>query len=68
MNQLKLMRYERGLTQQDVATGAGVTQATLSRLERGHGCPGAATAKALADFYGVPVAAVLGLATEREAA
>lgn len=61
MNRLRLLRFERGLSQGDVSAAAGVSQQTLSALEHGHREPSAETAKALADFYEVPVAEILGL-------
>lgn len=68
MNRLKLLRYERGLTRREVSTGSGVPVRTLTDLEkRGHQ-PGAPTAKALADFYKVPVTHVLGIESGDEEA
>lgn len=62
MNRLRLLRFERGLKMEDVAEGTGLTRQTLRRLESGEtGEPSAATAKALADFYGVSVSDLLGL-------
>lgn len=62
MNRLRLLRFERGLKMQDVAEGTGLTRQTLRRLESDEtGEPSASTAKALADFYGVTVADLLGL-------
>lgn len=62
MNRLRLLRFERGLRMDDVAEGTGLTRQTLRRLESGETTePSAATAKALADFYGVSVAELLGV-------
>lgn len=62
MNRLKLMRYERGLTQAEVAQACGIAVGTLKALERGGTTePHAPTAKAVADFYGVTVADLLGV-------
>lgn len=62
MNRFELMRYERGLTQQEVAEGAGVSRPTVMRLEQlREPKPTVRVAKALADFYGMTVAEFLGL-------
>lgn len=69
MNRLKLLRYERGADLGEVAEATGLTRQTLGRLERGDTThPSAATAKALADFYGMTVAELLGVEPDREAA
>lgn len=68
MNRLRLIRYERGHKLTEVASAVGVTRQTLSRLERGESLrPNAATAKALADYYGISVADLLGV-PEKDAA
>lgn len=55
MNALVALRYQRGLTQQEVADGAGIGRHTLHRLESGDVArPQARVVKALADFYEVP--------------
>lgn len=62
MNRLKLLRYERGAEMTEVAEATGVTRQTLRRLESGETVqPSAATAKALAEFYGITVAELLGV-------
>jgi transcriptional regulator with XRE-family HTH domain len=61
MNRFERLRFERGLTLGQVADGSGVSMSTVIRLERNGQKPGAATAKALADFYDIPVAELLGL-------
>lgn len=67
MNRFALLRYEKGLTREAVASGSGVSVQTLKRLENDDtDTPSAPTAKALADFYGLSVADLLGI--EREAA
>lgn len=68
MNRLRLMRYERGLALTSVADQVGITRQQLGRLERGDTIrPSASTAKALADFYEISVAELLGV-DERSAA
>lgn len=59
MTRLRLLRFERGLKQTDVAATVGISREWLSALERGHAGLSAPTAKALADFYDVPVAYLL---------
>lgn len=67
MNRLEQLRYERGLTQRQVAEGAGVSRTTVNRLERAaNPKPHAAVAHALARFYGVSVTDLL--TESREAA
>lgn len=63
MNRLELMRYDRGLTRAEVAERSGVSIRTLQNLETGNARPSAPTAKALADFYEVSVADLLGIET-----
>lgn len=60
MTRLQLLRFERGLTVSDVAKGSGLSRATVDAAERGANIQ-APTVKALADFYDVPVAEILGL-------
>lgn len=62
MNRWKLLRYERGHEVSDVSRETGVSIRTIYRLETGKRWTlSAANAKALADYYGVPVAEVLGV-------
>ncbi len=69
MNRFERLRYERGLTQAQVEEGSGVPVRTVRSLEGPDAPlrPSAPTVKALADFYGVSVAELLGL-PEQEAA
>lgn len=63
MNRFERMRYEKGLAIVDVAEGSGLTRQTVRAVEglaEGEH-PIAPTAKALADFYDVSVADLLGL-------
>lgn len=62
MNRLRLLRFERGLEMAEVASKTGITRQTLSRIESGETAhPSASTAKALADFYEISVAELLGV-------
>lgn len=57
------MRVERGLTLEDLAGKLGVDTSTVSLWEAGDRNPGPARLKKLADFFGVPMRAlVAGLA------
>lgn len=67
MNRLELLRYERGLTRRDVSEGSGVPERTVRHVEREAHRPSPKTAKALADFYEITVAELLGV-DERSAA
>jgi transcriptional regulator with XRE-family HTH domain len=68
VNRYRLLRFERGLEIEEVAQGAGLHRHTVRRLETGETPePSAATAKALADFYGISVPSLLGI-DSREAA
>lgn len=50
-----MLRFERGLTQREVAEGAGISLSTLIRVEGGKQRPGAGVVKAAAEFFHVPV-------------
>ena len=50
------LRERRGLSQEELAVAAGITQSTLSRMERGQAQPYAFTLKRLADALSVTVA------------
>jgi transcriptional regulator with XRE-family HTH domain len=68
MNRFEQLRYEKGLTQQQVADGAGISRGTVIRLEQIRDPkPTAVVANALADFYGVPLTDLMP-ADSREAA
>ena len=56
---LKRLREQRGLTQQEIAEKFFVTAATVSRWESGMRYPDLMTAKKLADFYEVPLDQIL---------
>jgi transcriptional regulator with XRE-family HTH domain len=61
MRPVELLRYERGLSREQVAIGSGVPARTIRAVERETQRPTPKTAKALADFYGVSVSQILGL-------
>lgn len=57
---LRMVREERGLTQQEVARSAGVATDMVSRLENGHyTSPGLRTMLRIAEGMGISVAALL---------
>jgi DNA-binding XRE family transcriptional regulator len=61
MNRFELLRYERGLTQAEVAEGSGIPVRTIRSLEVGDPKPSAPTAKALASFYEISISDLLGV-------
>jgi transcriptional regulator with XRE-family HTH domain len=63
--QLRTIRYERGLTQRQVAADLDITQATVYLWEKGVTArPRPALAKRLADYFGVPIEVLLAPAPE----
>jgi transcriptional regulator with XRE-family HTH domain len=50
---LRRLRREAALSQQELADGAGTTQETISRLERGHHAARGRTLRRLAKVLGV---------------
>lgn len=68
MTLLTRLRFDRGLTQAEVALATGVSRATIIRAEAG-GDLQAGTAKALADFYGMTASELVAkVAEDRTAA
>jgi putative transcriptional regulator len=57
-NRLAVLRAERGLTRQDLATAVGVNTQTIGFLERGDYFPSLTLAFALSEYLGVPVEAI----------
>lgn len=66
---LEMLRWDRGLTRQEVAEYTGVSVGTVRSMELGGvEQPSPKVAKALANFYGITVAELLGVnSTERAA-
>lgn len=60
MNGLRLLRFERGLSARAAASGARVALTTLRHMERGK-LASAPKVRAVAEFYGLPVAEVIRL-------
>lgn len=61
MNRYELLRYGAGLSRGELAEASGVPERTIRYLETADVKPSARTAKALADFYELSVADLLGL-------
>lgn len=71
MTRLRLLRFQRGLTQTEVAATVGISRVWLSALETGKADIrdlNAPIAKALADFYDITVESLLGLEQDPKAA
>lgn len=60
MNNLKKLRKEKGLLQDDVARHLGLTRPAYSHYETGRRTPDAAMLEKLADLYGVTTDDILG--------
>ena len=52
---LKKLRADKGLTQEEVAKSVGVAQPVYNGYEAGVKCPSLGTAKALADLFEITV-------------
>lgn len=60
MNRLKELRKEKKLTQKELADYLGVNEKTISRWENGESTIKSDKAQALADYFGVNTAYLLG--------
>lgn len=60
-NRLKELRLAHGLSQDDLSALTGLTQATISRIERGGSPPRPRSVRTLAAFFGVPGPYLMGL-------
>lgn len=65
MNNIKLLRVEKGLSQEQLAKEAHVTQTAVSQWELGRTAPDKDVAIILADFFGVSLDFLLGRADDR---
>lgn len=61
---IRQLREDRGITQEDLAHGAGITTGTLSKIERGLANPSWTTVERIAGALGTSVAR-LAAAVER---
>jgi DNA-binding XRE family transcriptional regulator len=55
---LSMLRMQAGLSQAQLATQSGLTQVTISRIERGSTDPGTQTIKKIADVLGLHIGEV----------
>lgn len=55
------LRTRHGLTQVDLASRLGITQPTMSRIERGQGRPGPFEMRGIADAFGLTTAELTSL-------
>lgn len=60
-NNIKRMRLEKGLTQEEVATHLGVSFQSVSKWERGDGYPDIEMLPAIANYFGISVDELLGV-------
>ena len=58
---MKILRIDRGLSRQDLATALGVHYQTVGYLERGEYSPSLALALRIAEYLDLPVEAVFSL-------
>lgn len=58
---IKRVRLERGLTQEEVATHLGISFQSISKWERGDGYPDITMLPALADYFGTSIDDLLGV-------
>ncbi len=57
-NRLAVLRAERGLSRQDLASGLGVNYQTVGYLERGEYSPSLELAFRISDFFRLPIEAI----------
>jgi DNA-binding XRE family transcriptional regulator len=60
-NRLRVLRAERGLSRQDLATAVGVNYQTIGYLERGDYSPSLELAFRFSQFFALPVEAIFSL-------
>lgn len=66
-NNLRRLRREADLTQEDLARGLGVTRQTVIAIENGRYLPSIGLALKIARFFGRPVEGIFWLAEEQPA-
>ncbi len=57
-NRLPVLRAERGLSRQDLASAVDVNYQTIGYLERGEYAPSLDLAFRLSEFFGLPIEAI----------
>lgn len=60
MERLRILREERGISQQKLAVVIGTTQQNIHRYENGHNEPDIATLMQLADFFQTSIDYLVG--------
>ena len=60
-NRVRLARAERGVSQEQLATAAGVSRQTISSIETGQYSPSAVLAFVLAQVLDIPIARLFWL-------
>jgi DNA-binding XRE family transcriptional regulator len=60
-NRLRVLRAERGLSRQDLATAVGVNYQTIGYLERGDYSPSLELALRFSQFFSLPIEAIFSL-------
>lgn len=58
---IKRMRRERDLTQEEMATHLGISFQSISKWERGDGYPDITMLPALANYFGISIDELLGM-------
>ena len=58
---IKRIRRERNLTQEEVATHLGISFQSISKWERGDGYPDITMLPVLSDYFGISVDDLLGV-------
>lgn len=58
---IKYLRYEKGLTQEEVAAHLGVSAQSISKWERGEGYPDIETLPALANYFNISIDGLVGM-------
>ena len=66
VNRMRVLRAERSVTQEELATAVGVTRKTINTIETGRYVPSTVLALRLARYFGVPVEAVFSLPEDGE--
>ena len=54
-NKIKIYRAVKGVAQEELAAGIGVTRKTVNTIENGRFVPSAVLAIRMARFFGIPV-------------
>ena len=63
---LRELRYQKGVTQKEVATAVGCTSTVYSRYERGEREPDISTLCSLADYFKVSIDSIIGYSCKRK--